>query len=334
MRTGSNQLFDRTQRTAPLKSAVQMGEDDILKRKERYPKDEWDDKGPYLADSWILRHNDDYLAFLVDKVWQLKKPCAVADFGCGYGRFGLKLMPLLPSGSTYHGFDQSSELIAQARDLWQDCEIESEFSVGSAFNAPFEDSRFDVAVSHTVLMHIPDPVRVIREMIRVTRDAGLIITCDANRNAHNALFHIDETEEQDTVPLDLFQTMNREIRKQTGVDHNIGSKTPVLMHKAGLKNVGARVSDSVRLLFPPIDSGKSDALFQALCREGYGPPVPDSIAREKWIEGMTKYGVSRHDAEREIDRELSRDLANKAGNYHTVYTDLLTFSFGTVNKEE
>jgi SAM-dependent methyltransferase len=305
-----------------------------LNSKEQYPKTEWDDKGRYLADSWILRHNDDYLGFLVEKVWKLRMPCAVVDFGCGYGRFGLKFMPLLPSGSTYQGFDQSSELIAQAKEIWKHCAIESGFSVASVFNAPFQDSRFDVAVSHTVLMHVPDPQRVIREMIRVTRNAGLVITCDANRNAHNALFHIDETDEQDTVPLSLFQTMNRTIRKQTGVDYNIGSKTPVLMHKAGLKNVGARVSDSVRLLFPPIDSEESKALFRALCGEGYGTPVRDSVACEKWTDVMTRNGISRADAEREIQRELSRDFAGRAGDYHTVYTDLLTFSFGTVNKEE
>jgi len=297
-----------------------------MKRQERYAKDEWDDKSQYLADSWILTHNHDYLAFLVEKVWNLNKPCDV--------RFGMKLMPLLPQGSTYRGFDQSEELIQKAREVWKDCPIQYEFSVGSVFDAPYGNSRFDLAVSHTVLMHIPDPEKAIQEMIRVTRDGGLIITCDANRNAHNALFHVHETEEQDEVPLGLFQTMNREIRRRTGVDHNIGAKTPVLMHKAGLKNVGARVTDSVRLLFPPVDSEYDKALHSAMCREGYGPPVPDSVGREKWVEGMAQWGITRSDAEREIDRELSRDFPNKAAGYHTVYTPLLTFSFGTVEGKE
>ena len=34
-----------------------------------------------------------------------------------------------------------------------------------------------------------------------------------------------------------------------------------------------------------------------------------------------------------IERELSRDFANRADEYHTVYTDLLSFSFGTVDPE-
>jgi ubiquinone/menaquinone biosynthesis C-methylase UbiE len=309
-----------------------MEENDKMKRTENSLKSGWDDKAQYLADSWILRHNDDYLVFLVDKVWKLKKPCRVVDFGCGYGRFGLKFMPLLPKGSTYYGFDESSELIARAQDIWQDSEIENEFSVSSVFRAPYDDNRFDVAVSHTVLMHIPNPEKAINEMIRVTCNGGLIITCDANRNAHSALFHIEETQEQEAVPLSLLQTMNGEIRRKTGVDYNIGTKTPVLMHKAGLKNVGARMSDSIRLLFPPIQSNKDKALLQALCNEGYGPDLLDPIIKNKWIDGMIRNGVSQFEAEREIDRLLTLDFANKSADYHTVYTDLMTFSFGTVNK--
>jgi SAM-dependent methyltransferase len=207
-----------------------------------------------------------------------------------------------------------------------------QFSEGSVFDAPYGDSLFDVAVSHTVLMHVADPDKVIQEMIRVTRHGGLVVTCDGNRNAHTALFHIDETDEQEVVPLELFQTLNREIRRQTGVDHNIGARTPILMHKAGLRNVQARVTDSVRVLFPPFDSEHKRALFKAICREGYAHPVPTDEARSAWKKHLTQYGIPGDDAEREIERELARDFANRAEEYHTVYADLLTFSFGTVAK--
>jgi len=79
----------------------------------------------------------------------------------------------------------------------------------------------------------------------------MVITCEANRNAHTALLHIEETNHQETVPLELFQTINREIRKRTGVDHNIGIKMPVLMHKAGLVYVQARKSDECGVFSRP-----------------------------------------------------------------------------------
>ncbi len=55
---------------------------------QRYPDGLWDSKSDYLVGSRILLHNDDYLEFLVTKVWKLDQPCRVVDFGCGSGRFG------------------------------------------------------------------------------------------------------------------------------------------------------------------------------------------------------------------------------------------------------
>jgi SAM-dependent methyltransferase len=241
----------------PLTMRAYQTEDDSPAR-DQYPAGYWDDQFEYLRQARILQHNNDYLEFLVTRVWKLDRPCRVIDFGCGYGKFGTMLLPLLPGGSTYTGVDQSLELIAQARRMYAAMPYPSEFFEGSVYHVPFDDSTFDVAASHTVLMHIPHPEKAIQEMIRVTRHNGLIVTCDTSRNAHAALFHIDETNEQETRPLGLTQTINRAVREQTGVDYNIGLKTPILMHRAGLKNVGTRISDSVRLLFPPVDTDEKD----------------------------------------------------------------------------
>ena len=72
-------------------------------------------------------------------------------------------------------------------------------------------------------------------MIRVTRPGGMLITCDANRNGHNALLHIEETNEQENSHLELFQAVNRSIRRDSGVDYNIGMKMPVMMHRLGAR---------------------------------------------------------------------------------------------------
>jgi len=185
-------------------------------------------------------------------------------------------------------------------------------------------------MTHTVLMHVPYPEKVLQEMIRVTKPGGLVIACEANRNAHTAMLHIDEVNHQETVPLELFQTINREIRKRTGVDHNIGIKLPVLMHNAGLRNIQVRVSDAVRFLFPPLDTDYKFKLFKAICDEGYGQPRPSDEQREKWKENLMSFGISEDDAEAEITRELEEDFLNKGQNYHTVYATLLTWSFGIV----
>ena len=160
----------------------------------------------------------------------------------------------------------------------------------------------------------------------------MIITCESNRNAHTALLHIDEVNHQEDVPLEVFQTMNREICKRTGVDYNIGIKMPVLMYKAGLVYVQARQSDALRCLFPPLDSEYKHKLFKAICDEGYGQPQPDEEQKARWKTNLMGYGISEQAAEDEINRELEEDFLNKGAQYHTVYPTLLTWSFGTVKK--
>jgi ubiquinone/menaquinone biosynthesis C-methylase UbiE len=298
----------------------------------RYPDGFWDDANEYLRDCYLLQHNDDYLEFLVDKVWKLKEPCRLIEFGCGSGKMGLKLLPLLPLGSAYTGIDQSSALLAEARQIWSRAPFQAEFREGSIYETPFPENAFDIALTHTVLMHAPYPEKALQEMIRVTRPGGMVITCEANRNAHTAMLHIDEVNHLETVPLELFQTINREIRQRTGVDHNIGIKMPVLMHKAGLVNVQARKSDAVRCLFPPLDTGYKQKLFKAICDEGYGQPRPDEVQRARWKANLIGYGISEQSAEAEIDRELAEDFLNKGPGYHTVYPTLLTWSYGIVRK--
>jgi SAM-dependent methyltransferase len=298
----------------------------------RYPQGYWDEGAEYLRDCYILQHNDDYLEFLVTRVWGLKDPCRLVEFGCGAGKMGMKLLPILPPGSTYTGIDQSTALIDKARQVWANAPFQSEFYEGSIFGTPFAENAFDIALTHTVLMHVPDTEKALQEMIRVTRSGGMVITCESNRNAHTALLHIEETNHQETVPLELFQTINREIRKRTGVDHNIGIKMPALMHKAGLVYVQARQSDAVRCLFPPLDTDYKRRLFKAICDEGYGQPKPDQEQISRWKANLMGYGISEQAAEDEINRELEEDFLSRGPQYHTVYPTLLTWSFGTVSK--
>lgn len=298
----------------------------------RYPDGYWDGSDEYLRQSSILNHNEDYLDFLVSRVWKLDRVCKLAEFGCGSGKMGLLLLPLLPQGSTYTGIDQSSELISKGRQGWATTPWQGEFHQGSIYETPFADNSFDVTLTHTVLMHVPYPEKVLQEMIRVTKPGGLVITCESNRNAHTAMLHIEETNHQETTPLELFQTINRDIRERTGVDHNIGVKLPVLMHKAGLQQIQVRLSDVVRFLYPPLDTDYKKRLFKAICDQGYGQPKPNDEQREKWKANIMGHGITENDAEAEIARELEEDFLGKGDGYHTVYASLLTWSFGVVEK--
>jgi ubiquinone/menaquinone biosynthesis C-methylase UbiE len=300
--------------------------------KERYPEDYWDAVHEYLQNCYLLQHNDDYLEFLVKQVWELDQPCRLVEFGCGTGKMGRKLLPLLPKGSSYIGIDKSATLLIKAQEVWDHYPWKPAFYQGSIYDPPFKSNSFDIALTHTALMHVPNVDQVLTEMIRVTRDSGMVITCEANRNAHTALLHIEEINHQEDVPLALFQKINTSIRQQTGVDHNIGVKMPILMHKAGLADVQARLSDAVRPLIPPVNTVEKENIYQAICDEGYGQPQPDEGQLARWKARLIGYGISEQAAQAEIERELAQDFLNKGKGYHTVFTTLLTWSYGRVVK--
>jgi SAM-dependent methyltransferase len=293
----------------------------------------WDDKYEYLSASRPLYHNEDYWRFLVRDVWRIADgPRGVVDFGCGFGWLGLFMMPMLAPGSVYTGLDRSATLLERGRALFGDLPYGARFFQAEATSSPFDDSQFEVAVSHALLMHLPDPAKALAEMIRVTRDGGLVIACDASHNAINALLHVHETDEQDHVPLSLFQAMNAADRRRSGVDHNIGMKTSVLMHQAGLRDVQARISDAVRLSFPPLDTPDKERLFAAICDDGLGVPPTDEESLERAIISLMARGATREAAAAELRREMQNNYRHLGRDYHIVQPGLMTISFGTVRK--
>jgi len=294
--------------------------------------DYWDSHGRSLRESRGLLHNEDYWRFLLREVWRIDgAPVRLVDFGCGYGWAGLFLLPMLAAGSDYTGLDRSPALIAEGREAYARTSYAAALHEGEVTAAPFADDQFDVAIAHTVFMHLPEPERALAEMIRVTRDGGLIIACDASRNAINALVHVHETDEMDHTPLSLFQAMNAETRRRSGVDYNIGMKTPVLMREAGLVDIEARVSDAVRLSFPPLDTPEKDRLFNALCDGGLAGPT-DEAGFRRWVNDLIARGVGEAEAEAEIRREMANDYRSKGRGYHIVQPGLITISFGRVSK--
>lgn len=77
------------------------------------------EKIEYLMRTRDLFYNDDYFELLVKSVWKITTPVKIIDFGCGYGFLGLKLMPLLPAGSSYTGIDLGEKLLDKARNVFE-----------------------------------------------------------------------------------------------------------------------------------------------------------------------------------------------------------------------
>ena len=296
------------------------------------PVKDWNEHITGLEISKPLYHNDDYFEFLVRKVWKLSEPLNIVDFGCGIGYIGLKLLPLLPPGSKYTGVDNAVKLLEKGRELFSEAGYNFEFIKGDVRDIPLGDSRFDLAVSHAVLMHVQDPEKAISEMVRVCRNGGMVISCEANRNAHTAAFYIHETNEQESTPLDFFQKMNAGVRKKYGIDYNIGYKLPVLFHKAGLSKIEARTDDKVCCLFPPVEDPIGLKTHEAICSEGMRD---ERLSEQRYKEKVTilsELGLSKDEIEHELKREADRNFGENGLNWHTVWMGMMTWCWGKVNK--
>ena len=99
----------------------------------------------------------------------------VLDIGCGPGNTACFIAKQY--GSRVHGIDISEVMIAKAKERARRRGLEDivEFRVADAFQLPFEDDSFDVAIVESVLTPLPgDKKQALREMVRVVRPGGRI----------------------------------------------------------------------------------------------------------------------------------------------------------------
>lgn len=96
------------------------------------------------------------------------------DVGCGTGNRSM-LAAKFYGVKEFVGLDATAVSLAIANQVAQEEQFDRFRSVqGSLFEMPFEDGSFDVVVSWGVLHHTPDPLRGLREMVRVCRPGGFV----------------------------------------------------------------------------------------------------------------------------------------------------------------
>lgn len=100
---------------------------------------------------------------------------SVLDTGCGTGRALRHLRDRLP-GVELYGNDPSAELLEIAVEQ-HGIPAERLTCVGSQ-ELPYDDGSFDAVIETAVLHHVPDPERVVAEMVRVARKA--VFLSDSN----------------------------------------------------------------------------------------------------------------------------------------------------------
>ena len=104
--------------------------------------------------------------YLFDR-YNFKRGQKFLDIGCGRGEF---LNGFIKCGLDGHGVDQSSTILSYFPDIkLKIADIEGE-------GLPYKDSMFDIVYSKSVIEHFYDPTKLIKEIYRVLKPGGIVIT--------------------------------------------------------------------------------------------------------------------------------------------------------------
>jgi SAM-dependent methyltransferase len=119
---------------------------------------------------------------------------SVLEVGCGTGVVLRALAERVGQRGRVVGVDPSRALLdAAARILRGHARRRCiALRAGDGAGLPFAADRFDVTLAITVLLHVADPLAVVKEMMRVTRPGGVVAVQDQDFGAV-AITHPDRT---------------------------------------------------------------------------------------------------------------------------------------------
>ncbi|KAL8648916.1 MAG: hypothetical protein Q9210_004708 [Variospora velana] len=105
----------------------------------------------------------------------LRPHFSLLDIGCGPGTITSGFCTYLPEG-TVTGLDLGDTVIEQAASSHPSTEYPNlKFEVGDILHGlKYEDETFDVVYCHQTILHLPDPIRGMKEARRLLKPGGLL----------------------------------------------------------------------------------------------------------------------------------------------------------------
>ena len=290
----------------------------------------WNEKLDFLKAIRTGWCNDDYIEFLVERVWKINRTVNIIDFGCGFGYVGLLLLPILPKGSTYTGIDISETLLNEAENIFANSEYSTKF-IKADLNEYQPEENYDIAISQAVLRHIPNAENILEKMIQSVVRNGLVICMEADLELEKVGRYFSGLDYIELGITELHRKLYRMELKNGGRDYRFGIKIPILMQEFGLRNIGVRMNDSIKFINPKEDKGEYIKQFNAMTAAWGWDKQLSEIEKVNYINTLMEKGLNQREAEMYVNGEskISEYLMRSKDSGYIIQAPCTLISYGT-----
>ncbi|AKT42722.1 SAM-dependent methyltransferase [Chondromyces crocatus] len=157
----------------------------------------------------------------------------VIDLGCGPSGVLEDLSARVGSAGTVVGLERSGDTVALARAFMAERGLHNVTLVeGDARATGLPHGSFDLVHARLVLVNVPRPEEIVREMVALARPGGMVASHEADYSSHRC----DPPCEAWDRLLDVYQENSRD----GGIDPFLGRRTHRMFREAGLTDIQVR----------------------------------------------------------------------------------------------
>ncbi|HVH15444.1 MAG TPA: methyltransferase domain-containing protein [Candidatus Angelobacter sp.] len=209
--------------------------------------------------SYLRRSREIYRRYLESKPWinqlyisflDVRPGQKIVDVGCGTGDFTRYLARLSNQKAKILGIDSNEKSIRAAANDTKKARLSQSVSykLGDVYKIPLNDGYADLTCCRTLLMHLTEPFKAVKEMVRVTKTGGSVVALEGGKMG---VFYDPDDEEYSKLAERAYEAWVGGIRKLEGKEFKIGEKLPGIFQKAGLSDVKAEVQADAWLYSDP-----------------------------------------------------------------------------------